>query len=158
MSHKYLKSLPEPKPAIKHPRTGGMRTLGDFPYVNKECSANADWVAAPVSQCRDSDAIEQANFDAMCDMLDVADPYGVDWEIIRFGHFGVGWIDEIFARPSSSAVKALGAARDALQKDPILDAALLAEYEAGLILNDDEEAECSVSVSMADEEFANYAG
>ena len=137
MSHKYLAArapvvLPL-SPPVSHPHTAGIRTLGDFPYVNTECTANVDWVAAPVSQCRDSDAVERSNFDAMCDMLDVADPYGVDWEIIRFGHFGVGWIDQIFARPSSDAVKALGAARATLQESPLLDEVLLAEYESGLI-------------------------
>lgn len=157
-------------PKIVQPRTGGMRTLADFPYINKECSAQTDWIAGPVSQCRDSDNIELANFDALCNRMDDADPYGTDWEIIRFGHFGVGWIDVIFARPSSKCVAALGLAREQLKDSPVLDETLLAEYEADgpfsdetVTLTEDDrrkamEKAYENACAMTDEEFATYAG
>lgn len=158
MSHKYLKSfvtppkgVPKQKSVTKHPRTGGMRTLADFPYVNTECAARQDWIAGPTSQCRDSDNIEAANFDALCDRMDAADPYGTDWEIIRFGHFGVGWIDLIFARPSSACVAALGLAREQLQENPILDESRLAELEA-----DDTASVDEVEYPLVTEDEAQY--
>lgn len=111
------------------PKLAGARLLRDFPYTSLDCVAGTEWIAGPVSQCKGSDTVERANFDALCDLLDSADPNGGDWEIIRFSHFGVEWIDLVFARPSSNAAMALGAAREMLEICPILDEVLLTQYE-----------------------------
>lgn len=104
--------------------------LQDFPKsVDAIEVAQPDWVCAPCGVCRDSSPLARSNFDALVDLLDNKDPYGSTWEILRFGHFGVGWIDEIFVQPDSECAKVAEEVRGRMAKYPCLDENLWAEYE-----------------------------
>ena len=105
------------------------RTLRDFPAVGANVIAAPNWVCAPVGVCRDSDSVERANFDALLtELAEVADEG--DYEVIRFAHWAVGWVEEIFCRPNSLAFEMCADTRRILEDYPVLDERLLAEYEA----------------------------
>ena len=93
--------------------------------------AQSNWECAPISLCRDSDPLEQANFDAFVDLLDKADPYAAAWEIIYFDHFAVGWTGHVFINPASAPlIKLADEARAQLAKYPCLNEDLWVEYAA----------------------------
>ena len=108
-----------------------MAKLSDFPKSYSEPEvAESNWECAPVGVTRDSDALTRANFDALCDRLDAVDPYGDNWEIVRFGHFGVGWVEQIFVDPASKLAEILPGIRKELAGYPCLDEDLWFKYEA----------------------------
>jgi hypothetical protein len=57
------------------------------------------------------------------------DPYGKDWEILRFKHFAAGWIEEIFVRPGSKVAAMCPNVRDEMAVYPCLDEANWVEYD-----------------------------
>ena len=111
------------------PRVGGMRALCDFPPINSGFIGQ-DWIAGPCTHCATSEPIEASNFDAMQDILDSTDPYGVDWGVLRFqtDFPGVKWMEIVFARPGSKAVAALGRIREELNTCSVLDPDLYVTY------------------------------
>lgn len=104
---------------------GGMRALSDFPPIDSG-HVGLTWIASACSQCDGSDVIETSNFDAALDRLDAIDPYGVDWGVVRWpiGLPNCAWMEVIFARPGSAAVKELGLIRDELSYSSVLDSDL----------------------------------
>lgn len=115
-----------------------MATLIDFPRPKTTPDqVEKNWVCGPCGQTRDSDALARSNFEAVCSQLDTLDPHGNDWDVLRFGHWAVGWIDEIFVRPDSEC-----AALCAQLKEQLADYACLDE---------------SLWIQMDDEDKANAA-
>ena len=90
-------------------------------------SDQQNWLVAPVSKTRDSEAIERANFDATLREL------GDESETIqvhRFGHWGPGWFEIILIDPADEArVKIAQEIEDALSDYPVVDDSLWSEYE-----------------------------
>jgi hypothetical protein len=108
-----------------------MATLKDFPGSQFTPDvAQSNWTSGPCGVTRDSEALERANFDSLCELLDGLDPYGTTWEILRFGHWAVGWIDEVFTAPDSPAQHCANTTRELLLTYHVLDESLLSEYEA----------------------------
>src|SRR5512139_887633 len=102
----------------------------DFPApVYPAEVAEPDWECAPCGQSRDSEPLTCANFDALCDRFDEVDPYGNDWEILRFGHFASGWVENIFVRPGSKAAALLPGVREQMATYPCLDEEKWVEYD-----------------------------
>lgn len=93
---------------------------------------HAAWLIGPVGQSRDSDLVETSNWHVATAGLHALDPEGIDHEIHRFGHWAVGWIEEIATRPGSACAALADELREALAEYPFLDedhhSAL--EYEA----------------------------
>ena len=117
-----------------------VKLLRDFPAPEWEPEvAASDWEWAPCGESRDSDALTRANFDALCDRFDTVDPYGNDWEIVRFGHFAVGWVEQIFVRPASKVSAMCPEIREFMGGYPCLDEDLWSQYEsddsAGIVAN-----------------------
>ena len=57
---------------------------------------DSEWGAVgmgPVGQHRDSDALERSNYTVI--LKDLRDRFGDAVDDVRFGHWGVGWIEEI---------------------------------------------------------------
>lgn len=74
------------------------------------------WLVAPVSQTRDSEALEQSNF-ATC--LEILGGESETVEVHRFGHWGHGWFELILVDPSRrDEVEAIA---DRLENYPVLD-------------------------------------
>lgn len=97
--------------------------LSDFPPVTPGTTENAelDWVSSPCGVTAKSNPLTRANFEAMMDRLDDADPYGKDWEIIRYPHWAVEWLEIIFVRPDSKCATVCEDARRSLAEYPCLD-------------------------------------
>lgn len=107
-----------------------MAKLSDFPKPKFEPEvAEPSWECAPCGQTRDSDALTRANFDALCDRFDHVDPYGNDWEICRFKHFGAGWLENIFVRPNSAVHAICLSVKSDMSSYPCLDETLWVKYD-----------------------------
>lgn len=104
--------------------------FSDFPKpVYEPEVTEPDWECAPCGQTSESDPLTRANFDALCDRLDAVDPYGNDWEILRFGHFTAGWLENIFVRPGSKSAGLLPGIREQMATYPCLDEVKWVEYD-----------------------------
>lgn len=88
------------------------------------------WIIGPVGVHRDSDSIARSNFAVACARLVTLDPDEVDHEVHRFGHFAVGWVEEIATRPGSPCAKLADEMRASLESYPILDDDHHSEVEA----------------------------
>lgn len=89
--------------------------------------ACADWLMLlPVSITRDAQPIDQSNFVAAQCILDEA---GAEYQIVRFGHWAVGWVEHILVAPSEPGLTVAGEIVCALADYPILDEADLSERE-----------------------------
>ena len=80
-----------------------------------------DWLVAPCSRNRDSDALQESNFDAQEKSLAACDPTGEDHEIHRFGHWGNGWFEIVLIRPGSACENDALELAGALEGYPVLD-------------------------------------
>lgn len=99
-----------------------------------------DWQIGPVGIHRDSDSYERSNWRVMLARYEALDPAGNDHEVFRFGHWAVGWVDEVATRPGSPCAIAAGEMR-----------ASLAEY---CLLSDDDHS--TLEVDEADEFWDSY--
>lgn len=104
--------------------------LNDFDVLQK------DWISGPCGLTSRSDALTRSNFEALLDRLDGIDPYGDTWEIVRFPHWDVEWVELAFVKPESAAYYLCVETLDALNKFGILDDQLF------LIYKSEEDAEC----------------
>jgi hypothetical protein len=106
--------------------------LKDFPswagYLND--TATPDWECGPCGAHRDSDTLARSNYDEALHRLMELDPEEKDWTNIRFSHFAIGWVEEIFTRPGSEANRIAHVMREDLDNYPSLNDERLSEYEA----------------------------
>lgn len=65
--------------------------------MSSDLDDRLDWIVASHSQNRDSCAVERSNF-RTCDRL--LTEQGVEHEIVRFGHWAVGWVEHILVHPA----------------------------------------------------------
>jgi hypothetical protein len=105
-----------------------MKTLRNMPggYGHE----HAEWLIGPVGQHRDSDAIERSNFEVTTTRLNEIDPEGNDHEVHHFGHFAVGWVEEIATRPGSPCAALADDIRAQLEGYAILDEMHCSQLEA----------------------------
>lgn len=75
-----------------------------------------NWLVAPVSRTRDSDALAESNFAAALDMLGGESD---TVEIHRFGHWGPGWFELILCAPCHEST--LYDMQEALENYPVLN-------------------------------------
>jgi len=93
-----LKSYSEFQPTGLDPRGLGAGRMGQ----RDDDRDRSEWLVAPVSRTRDSEALEVSNFSVAERSLDKLDPDGNDHETHRFGHWGPGWFEIIIVRPGSA--------------------------------------------------------
>lgn len=89
----------------------------------------ANWYIGPVGHHRDSDAVEESNWQHVCIEFLVIDPDGFDHTILRFGHWAVGWVEEIAYRPGSKVAELAAAFKSQLESYPLLNEEIYAELE-----------------------------
>jgi len=82
---------------------------------------HAQWLIGPVGHHRDSDLVEESNWQTMLASYREIDPEELDHEVHRFGHFAVGWVEEIAYRPGSAVAVEADRLRERLEGYPILD-------------------------------------
>lgn len=99
--------------------TSRAATLGSLPGGSTH--DHAEWLIGPVGQHRDSDSIAESNFRSVVREMRKLDPYELDHEVHRFGHFAVGWVEEIATRPGSACATFAGQVRTDLASYPIFD-------------------------------------
>lgn len=105
-----------------------MSQLKAFPSC-RPILAEQDWECGPVGVTQISMVLERANYDAAITRLAQVDPDYQDWECIRWDHFGVGWVEEIFTAPNTEANRAARRMKNDLEYYPCLDDNLLGEYQ-----------------------------
>lgn len=81
----------------------------------------ADWIAGPCSATPLSDKLETSNYTTLEDVLDTADPYGQDWGVAIWDHFGTHSIEMLFVRPNSGCARICESARKILTSQPNLN-------------------------------------
>ena len=100
-----------------------------------------DWLAAPCGRSRDSDIMENVNFDTALDRLGgESDTVRVE----RYGHWACGWIEQVYVKPGTAAAVEAGKIESALADYPLLDesayytaiAEAAAEFFAGLSIKE----------------------
>jgi hypothetical protein len=87
-------------------------------------AAELDWPGGvgigPVGQTRDSEALERSNMITAIERLGAVSETG--WHVTRFGHWAVGWIEEIAYDLADPAICAeVDAIRHQVDDYPILD-------------------------------------
>lgn len=65
----------------------------------------SDWLLCPGGMHRDSNALARSNNRVILKDLASIDPEGLDHSVERFGHWGVGWVEEIIVRPGTACAK-----------------------------------------------------
>jgi len=103
------------------------------------------WAIGPVGRHRDSDVLQESNFSVACQDLHrdagpERGPYDDDddatgtWEVVRFGHWAVGWVEEIAYRIDGPAATAACRIAGQLEVSAVLDEMDYSEreYEAAL--------------------------
>lgn len=96
-----------------------MKTLSLLPNVSHD-HPQADWFIGPCGHHRDSELIAESNWDVMLASFSEADPERADHEVHRFGHWAVGWVEEVTYRPGSKVAEVADKLRDSLDDYPIL--------------------------------------
>lgn len=83
----------------------------------------------PVSQHRDSEALERSNFDSAIDELSTK--YGeANIDIVRFGHWAVGWLEVAVHNTGVDGIaEAVADIKKRLDEYPMLDDNLWSQYE-----------------------------
>lgn len=93
---------------------GGLDGYGNFIGDDSEYR---DWFGV-VGRSRDSGCLEESNFHAALRMLGGE---GDDVRVERYGHWGVGWIEEVYVRPGTGAARVAGEIEAVLENYPVLD-------------------------------------
>jgi hypothetical protein len=99
---------------------------------------HATWLIGPVGHHRDSDTVEEANWQCVTERFAELDPEQSTWEIHRFGHWAVGWVEEIAYVPGSAVARAAAEFRRRLDNYPVLDEMRLEWLESELEGDTDE--------------------
>lgn len=108
-------------------KTDTVKTLALLP--GGQALDNSDWQIGPVGHSRDSDLVEESNWQSMLASYLAVDPDQTDHEVHRFGHFAVGWIEEVAYRPGSKVATIANTIRAQLKEYPILDELAYSELE-----------------------------
>ena len=87
-----------------------------------------DWFGF-IGQHRDSAVLERSNFACAVADLEEVDPSGEDWRVESFGHWGVGWIEEVYVRPGTPCADYAESAAAALADYPVLSDSDFSERE-----------------------------
>lgn len=78
-----------------------------------------DWLVAPVSQNRDSEALSRSNFECFVKAMGGESE---DVQVHRFGHWGPGWFEIVLINPArADLVKQAQEMEDSLADYPVLD-------------------------------------
>jgi hypothetical protein len=96
-----------------------------------DTAAAHEWTAVGIGPCgrhRDSDALERSNAETAIAQLESVDPAG--YAILSFGHWAVGWVEEIaYDLGNAAMVAAVDAMRASLDDYPCLDETHYCELE-----------------------------
>ena len=103
-----------------------------------------DWYGI-VGRSRDSGVLEESNFDVALKRLGGE---GDDVRVERYGHWAVGWIEEIYVRPNSKALAVAEEIAECLAEHPVLD-------EEDFFQRESEEAE-KIWADMSVRDRANH--
>jgi hypothetical protein len=76
------------------------------------------WFAAPLGRSRDSSVLEESNFAKGVERLGGESD---DVMVARYGHWAVGWVEQVYVRPGSDAVAIAEEIHDKLESHPVLD-------------------------------------
>ena len=82
----------------------GARRQGSFAQFHDHADQQ-DWLVGPVGRTRDSELIDESNWDVTLARFAAVDPEEHDHEVIRFGYWACGWIEELITRPGSACAR-----------------------------------------------------
>jgi hypothetical protein len=89
--------------------------------TSSEFQQKSNWLLFPAGVHRDSDALARSNHRVALRLLSEVDPDEKDHEVCRFGHWAVGWIDEIIVKPGTKCATSAETCERRLANYPILD-------------------------------------
>lgn len=115
--------------------------------------AQVDWLIGPCGQTRDSDMLEQANFQAIYEELDELDPNMLDHEILSWRHWACGWIEEMACRPGSACAKRQMEMKLQLDTYPVLNEDVLSTMEYEASINAEGKADMAEPAEVSEPEF-----
>jgi hypothetical protein len=127
-----------------------MKPASTLPIHAAEDQHYRSWDCGPVGQTRDSDTLDRCNFEVAQERLSAVDPVGEDFAVLRFGHWAVGWVEEIVVRPGTPAHFAAREMERDLASYPILDEDRLSAFE--LEAHDDSACDSDCSYCAEDAE------
>lgn len=103
----------------------------DAPFRPDEIADDNEWCGVgigPVGQTRDSEALDRSNFQTISE--DLQERYPDEIEIMRFGHWACGWIEEIAYNVGNADLRnAVQAWRDKLDNYPVANEEHYSELE-----------------------------
>lgn len=94
---------------------------GSFSVDQDTVNEIGDWIVGPVGRERDYGTIAESNWQVATERLLQVDPDQNDHRVLRFGHFAVGWVEELATRPGSECARRAENMRESLEGYPILD-------------------------------------
>jgi hypothetical protein len=107
----------------------------------------ADWVVVPVGRNRNSEILQESNFDVALERLGGESK---NVEIHRFGHWGCGWFELILVNPKSKKhVKIALEIKNDLDDYPVLDDSDFSEREREYQSNYAKDAQDDLSAALA---------
>jgi len=103
-----------------------------FDRKGLNCPDHQSWLVAPVILTRDSNTLEECNYEVAEAQLAEADPHGADHTELSFGHWACGWFRIMLVKPGTQAAKTALNLKCMLEEYPILceDAYSAAEADA----------------------------
>lgn len=86
-------------------------------------SVRQDWLVAPCSINRDSDALTKSNWEQQLAALpaDELDDESITWERHSFNHWACGWFEIVICKPGTDAARICEQLSERLEDYPFLD-------------------------------------
>jgi len=136
----------------RNPETVALAVAKETGWDLEQWTSDHDWAGTgigPVGQHRDSDSLDRSNFTVI--YKDLSTRYPDDLDIARFGHWAVGWIEEItFNLGNADLRNAVEEWREKLDIYPVADEMHFSDLEwddnhpdnSSLCYSDDDDCGC----------------
>lgn len=99
-------------------QTYGKYSPTQFDHSGAFLPDQADWLVMPCGRNRDSQPLDESNFDNALELLGGESD---DVEVHRFGHWGCGWFELIIVRPGTPAADIAHDIETRLENYPLLN-------------------------------------
>lgn len=132
-----------------------LHTYRDIPNFGstEDRITKGGWLVATSMLNRDSGAIDQSNHRVMEEALIKLDPDQNTWDIMRCGHWAVGWVDHFIVAPGSPAAEYVETSlRYIVEEYPLLDEDDHSTLEAEL----HDENQCDEHCSLCESEKEDH--
>lgn len=109
--------------------TATLKEASLLPNIKVSLLKPEEWAISPGGHTRDSDLLEESNHVGILKEMFEVDPNGLDHQLLRFGHWAVGWVEVIVVRKGSLAWQTACDIAVDLDSYPVFDENLYAEIK-----------------------------